>query len=114
MIARITLLANRMGLDPVQLLGGSVVDADFEEVPRELSEAEMKKKSARDRENELSRLKRRMTPEEWEAHKARTRAEKSKRGKIILQQHQQQSHGEFVARVNPLAETPDDDLSDIY
>lgn len=110
-------MTKELGFTPEQqqkLLGRCYVDAEFEEVPpapqRELSAEEQKEKAARDRENEQRRSRRKMSPDELAAHKAKTRAKKSERLKL---EYLQQQNGGTVADEDTIAATPDDDLSDI-
>jgi len=88
----------------------AVIDAEYQEVePQdEPTPEELKAATAKDRANELRRLKRRMTPDEWEAHKAQTRADKSKQFK---DQYRGQQNGEAVTEITTFAATVVDENS---
>lgn len=72
-------IARKMLIAPADLRkNADAVDAEFEEVPPEISTEEQ---ARREHENEMRRAVRAMSPEELKAHKAQQRAEKSQRAK---------------------------------
>ena len=74
-------VARKMLIAPADLRkNADAIDAEFEEVPPEISQEEQER---RDRENEQRRNVRAMSPEELKAHKAQQRKDKSERGKAI-------------------------------
>ena len=106
-IQRVIQVAKALGVDPKMLLGCG-------DLPQELTEQEKRRWAQRIRESELRQLRRAMTPEQLEEHKAAERAKRSARSKAEYQRSQQQKAGGLPdAGSQPAAYNPLDELKDI-